>query len=66
MNFNNLTDEQITWLEGKIQEAYEEGYSDGYYEMQGDYQEDSFDFSLAKNETCHIIAERYMAPVEDK
>ena len=64
MNFDNLTNEQIAWLEGKVEEAYEEGYSDGYYDMEGYYQGDSFDFSLAKNQTCHILAERYMVPVE--
>jgi hypothetical protein len=28
MDFSNLTDDQISWLEGKIKEAYDEGIYD--------------------------------------
>lgn len=64
MNFNNLTDEQITWLEGKIKEAYEEGFDDGCFTYQDSSVSVGFSESLAKNETCHILAARYMVPVE--
>lgn len=72
MNFDNLTDEQITWLESKIQEAYEEGYEDCHLNKPDHWHHgrcdssDDYDSSLAKNETRHILVARYMAPVEDK
>ncbi|AHK11598.1 hypothetical protein S140_191 [Shewanella sp. phage 1/40] len=66
MEFSNLTDEQIEWLEAKLKDAYVEGYTDAYCT----YGEDEdilpttqeFSESLAKNQTCHILAERYMKP----
>jgi len=64
MNFNNLTNEQVEWLEQKIEEAYEEGVYDSWIscgEPVGDW-----DNSVAKNETCHILAERFMKCVEEK
>lgn len=60
MNFNNLTNEQVEWLEQKIEEAYEEGVDDDRYNCGGD-----FSGSLAKNDTCHILAERFMKCVEE-
>ena len=60
MNFNNLTNEQVEWLEQKIKEAYEEGACD-----QADFRHSEFSESLAKNDTCHILAERFMKCVED-
>lgn len=35
MNFDNLTDEQIEWLEQKIEEAYEEGVYDAQHDYGG-------------------------------
>tara|TARA_R110001592_G_C13193003_1_gene753546 strand:+ start:18945 stop:19142 length:198 start_codon:yes stop_codon:yes gene_type:complete len=62
MNFNNLTNEQVEWLEQKIKEAYEEGADDEHdHHRYGT----TFSESLAKNETCHILAERFMKCVED-
>jgi hypothetical protein len=64
MEFSNLTNDQIAWLEGKIKEAYDEGIYDSeissYGEPVGDW-----DGSLAKNSTCHILAERFMVGVGD-
>lgn len=62
MNFNNLTNEQVEWLEQKIREAYEEGaydYGVSWGEPFGDW-----DGSMAKNDTCHILSERFMKCVE--
>lgn len=61
MNFNNLTNEQIEWLEQKVKEAYEEGVYD-----QAEFRHSEFSESLAKNDTCHILAERFMKCVEEK
>lgn len=61
MNFNNLTNEQVEWLEQKIREAYEEGAYDGrvYVDCV------DFDTSMSKNYTCHTLAERFMKCVEE-
>jgi hypothetical protein len=67
MNFNNLTNEQVVWLEQKIKQAYNEGLSDSRYGISDEdwTDEDDWLMSLAKNQTCHILAERFMKSVED-
>lgn len=55
MNFNNLTNEQVEWLEQKIKDAYNEGALDVC-----EFSNANFSESLAKNETCCILAERFM------
>lgn len=67
MNFDNFTDEQIEWLEGKFKEAHYEGWNDGNYNgMSYEYScnplDDGFSESLTKNDTCHTLAERWMKP----
>jgi hypothetical protein len=62
MNFNNLTNEQVEWLEQKIKEAYEEGVYDSAVscgEPVGDW-----GGSMAKYDTCHFLAERFMKSVD--
>lgn len=56
MTFDNLTDEQVEWLEKKIEEAYEEGVYDAQHDCIGE----GFSESLAKNLTCHMLAMRFM------
>jgi len=62
MKFDNLTNEQIEWLEQKIYEAYDEGWTDS--DNYKDHLDNSWKESLAKNQTCHILAERFMVPSE--
>ncbi|AHK11299.1 hypothetical protein S14_190 [Shewanella sp. phage 1/4] len=65
MEFSNLTDEQIEWLESKVKEAYVEGWNDCDTSIGGNLYSNTvseFDNSVAKNQTCHILAERYMKP----
>lgn len=62
MNFNNLTNEQVEWLEQKIKEAYEEGVYDAEVscgEPVGDW-----GGSTANNDTCHILAGRFRKSVD--
>ena len=71
MDFSNLTDDQIEWLEESVKDAYREGYRDGWYnwgDEDGDLYKDTereLSESLAKNSTCHILAERFMTSVEE-
>ena len=59
--FSNLTDGQVNEIEKMIKEAYEEGWEDGY-EYDAIYSDMYLDWdrSLAKNESCHVVAEKFM------
>lgn len=62
--FDNLSDEQIAQIEEMIKSAYMEGWedNDGVYTnctLNADW-----DRSLAKNESCHIVAGKFMKVVE--
>lgn len=64
MEFSNLTNEQIEWLEAKLKDAYTEGYFDGWHNenyLHSDMEKE-FSESLTKNQTCHLLAERFMKP----
>lgn len=61
--FDNLSDEQISHIEEMIKYAYEEGYRDSVY-SDGCALEKDWDRSLAKNESCHIVAGKIMQVVE--
>lgn len=63
MNFNNLTNEQVEWLEKKIYQAYAEGWEDS--DKYKDHLDKSWSESLAKNDTYHTLAERFMKCAEE-
>jgi hypothetical protein len=68
MEFSNLTNEQIGYLEARLKEAYTEGYIDGWHNWSEDEDclhidmEKEFSESLAKNQSCHTLAARFMKP----
>lgn len=64
--FSNLTDEQVETIEKMIQDAYIEGWDDADEHAEGDswgrnnIRREDWDMSLAKNESCHVVAEKFM------
>lgn len=64
--FESLTDEQVREIERMLKEAYEEGYVDAevYWTKSG--VEIDWEFSLAKNQSCRLIASKFMKPVKEK
>lgn len=61
--FENLSKEQVEFIEQLIWDAYLEGWEDG---NTGDTQVSAYDFwdlSRAKNTSCVIIAEQFQQPV---
>lgn len=56
--FANLSKEQAEEIERMIKSAYIEGWCDGA-ETGEDYTSDAYNYSLAKNQSCVIIAERF-------
>lgn len=64
--FSNLTDEQVETIEKMIQDAYVEGWHDA--DDHGNrrelaYRQEDWEMSLAKNESCHVVAGKFMKSV---
>lgn len=64
--FENLSGEQIEEIEKMIKSAYKEGWQAGNLccrEVGATFADHWYD-SLAKNESCHVVAEKFMKAVE--